>query len=247
LARRGERRAFFLISVFRRFLVKYKNCRIDQVDSSDVLVSLRSGLVFMVKEGFPFIIVPVVLALIAGYFQLWLFAALFVVLAGFMAYFFRDPNRVTPEGDGLIISAADGKVTRIDTNDAGKIVSVFLSPLDVHINRSPITGKIIDTEYIKGKKGPATTNNASFVNERNSLTIQNERMTVVCTQIAGIVARRIVCWKKTGDELKRGERFGLIKFSSRTDLLMPHDAEIKVRIGDRVRGGETVIAALPEI
>ncbi len=201
----------------------------------------------MVKEGFPFVIVPAVLALIAGFFQIWLLAAAFVLLAAFMAYFFRDPYRTIPEGDRLIVSAADGKVTRIDETEAGKVVSVFLSPIDVHINRSPIAGKIIKVDYIKGKKGPATTNNASFINERNSLTIQNDLMTVVCTQIAGIVARRIVCWKKNGDELGLGEKFGLIKFSSRTDLLMPLEVDLKVKIGDRVVGGETIIAALPEV
>jgi phosphatidylserine decarboxylase len=207
--------------------------------------SLRSGKLFMVKEGLPFVIVPAILALIAGFFQIWLLAAAFVLLAAFMAYFFRDPYRTIPKGDRLILSAADGKVTRIDETDAGKIVSVFLSPIDVHINRSPIAGKIINVEYIKGKKGPATTNNASFINERNSLTIQNELMTVVCTQIAGIVARRIVCWKANGDTLVSGEKFGLIKFSSRTDLLMPNEVELRVRIGDRVVGGETIIAELP--
>ncbi len=199
----------------------------------------------MVKEGFPFIIVPIVLALISGFFQVWLLAAAFVLLAAFMAYFFRDPFRRIPEGERLILSAADGKVTRIDSTEAGKIVSVFLSPIDVHINRSPIAGKIINVEYIKGKKGPATTNNASFINERNSLTIQNDLMTVVCTQIAGIVARRIVCWKQKGDSLGSGDKFGLIKFSSRTDLLMPQEVELKVQIGDRVVGGETIIAELP--
>jgi phosphatidylserine decarboxylase len=199
----------------------------------------------MVKEGFPFIIVPAVLALILGYFQLWPLVVLFVLLTAFMAYFFRDPHRAIPQGDGIVVSAADGKVTRIDQNDDGKLVSVFLSPLDVHVNRSPIAGKITKAEYIPGKKGPATTNEASFINERNSLTIVGERMTVVCTQIAGIVARRIVCWNKVGDELELGQRFGLIKFSSRTDVLMPPGVELLVSIGDRVVGGETIIAKLP--
>lgn len=198
----------------------------------------------MVKEGFPFVIAPVILALIFGFLQLWIVAAFFVLLAAFMAYFFRDPHRRIPAGDNIIVSAADGRVTRIDENENGKLVSVFLSPLDVHINRAPIAGRITKVEYIRGKKAPATSNQASFTNERNSLTIVNDRMTVVCTQIAGIVARRIVCWSKAGDDLALGEKFGLIKFSSRTDLLMPVDVEILVKIGDRVVGGETVIAKL---
>ncbi|MEO7675086.1 MAG: phosphatidylserine decarboxylase [Pyrinomonadaceae bacterium] len=199
----------------------------------------------MVKEGFPFVITPLIIALIFGFFHLWIFAAFFVLLAGFMAYFFRDPVRRIPDGDRIIVSAADGRVTRIDESGLGKTVSVFLSPLDVHINRAPIAGKIIKVDYIKGKKAPATSDEASFSNERNSLTIENDKMTVVCTQIAGIVARRIVCWSKQGDELALGEKFGLIKFSSRTDLLMPNAVEILVKIGDRVVGGETLIAKLP--
>ncbi len=159
-----------------------------------------------------------------------------------MAYFFRDPKRKIPTGDGIIVSAADGKVTRIEENDDGKLVSVFLSPLDVHINRSPISGTIIETDYIRGKKVPATRNDASLVNERNSITIKGEKITVLCTQIAGIVARRIVCWNKTGDILQIGQKYGLIKFSSRTDLLMPNSVELMVKIGDRVVGGETIIA-----
>lgn len=198
----------------------------------------------MVKEGFPFVIVPLVLALIFGFFQIWIVAALFVLLAAFMAFFFRDPHREVPQGDDIIISAADGRVTRIDESEAGKLVSVFLSPIDVHINRAPIAGKITKVDYVAGKKSPATSDQASFINERNSLTIVGEKMTVVCTQIAGILARRIVCWRKAGDEVELGERFGLIKFSSRTDLLMPHNVEVLVSIGDKVVGGVTVIAKL---
>lgn len=198
----------------------------------------------MVKDGIPFVIVPAVIALILGYFQLWLLVVVFVILTAFMAYFFRDPHRTIPQGDDIVVSAADGKVTRIDENADGKLVSVFLSPLDVHVNRSPIAGQIEKVEYIPGKKGPATTNQASFINERNSLTIVGDKMTVVCTQIAGIVARRIVCWNKQGDSLELGQRFGLIKFSSRTDVLMPPNVDILVSIGDRVVGGETIIARL---
>jgi phosphatidylserine decarboxylase len=196
----------------------------------------------MVKEGFPFVIVPAILALIFGALGFWIIASIAAILAAFMAYFFRDPYRVVPGQPGLIVSAADGRVTRIDSTDEGKNVSVFLSPLDVHINRSPIEGTISKIEYIHGKKIPATSNNASFENERNALTIENKDISVVCTQIAGVLARRIVCWNKTGDHLSRGERFGLIKFSSRTDLLMPNTVELCVIVGDRVKGGETVIA-----
>ena len=198
----------------------------------------------MAKEGYPFVLIPAVAALLFGYFGLWIVAGLMASLAAFMAYFFRDPYRNIPQDADIIVSAADGRVTRVEEIDEGKIVSVFLSPLDVHINRSPIAGVIEKAEYIKGKKTPATSNEASFTNERNSLTIKGEKVTVVCTQIAGIVARRIVCWSKAGDKLERGQKFGLIKFSSRTDLLMPQNVDVLVKIGDRVTGGETVIARI---
>jgi phosphatidylserine decarboxylase len=208
----------------------------------------------MVKEGLPFIIIPLVDALVCGvvYFFIvdsvifLILVVVFVLLAAFMAYFFRDPRRAIPAEAGIVVSAADGKVTRIEETEHGKLVSVFLSPVDVHINRAPIAGKIVKIDYQKGKKVPAMRDDASIVNERNSLTIEGENMTVVCTQIAGILARRIVCWRKEGDNLELGEKFGLIKFGSRTDLLMPNEVEVLVSIGDKVVGGETIIARLKE-
>jgi phosphatidylserine decarboxylase len=196
----------------------------------------------MVKEGLPFILVPLAVAVVLAFFGWWLFAGVFAFVTAFMLYFFRDPERTTPDEPGLIISAADGCVTRIDSTPEGKVVSVFLSPLDVHINRSPITGLVLKIDYIKGRKKPATSDQASLVNERNSLVIEGDGLTVTCTQIAGILARRIVCWPREGDVLERGQRFGLIKFGSRTDIKMPADCEVLVNIGDRVKGGETVIA-----
>ncbi|MBK7393632.1 MAG: phosphatidylserine decarboxylase [Chloracidobacterium sp.] len=196
----------------------------------------------MVREGIPFILIPVVIAAGLGWFGLWPVAVVFAAVALFMMYFFRDPQRTVPQDDGLIVSAADGVVTRIDLTDTTKLVSVFLSPLDVHINRSPITGTIKEINYTRGKKMPATKDEASLVNERNALVIEGEGITITCTQIAGILARRIVCWPKAGDNLIRGQKFGLIKFSSRTDLLMPATVELMVKVGDRVKGGETVIA-----
>jgi phosphatidylserine decarboxylase len=196
----------------------------------------------MVKEGIPFVLIPALFVVVFGIFGWWAASALFLLLGLFMAYFFRDPKRNIPTDPNVIVSAADGRVTRIDETDNGTIVSVFLSPLDVHINRSPIAGTITNIVYTPGKKLPATSNNASFVNERNSLTISSPDMRVECTQIAGIVARRIVCWPRTGDNLERGQKFGLIKFSSRTDLLLPSNVSLAVKVGDRVRGGESVIA-----
>lgn len=196
----------------------------------------------MVREGIPFVLVPVFFAVVLGVLGWWVVAAAFAAVALFMMYFFRDPARTVPGDERVVVSAADGVVTRVEENDDSKLVSVFLSPLDVHINRAPITGRIIEVIYTRGLKKPATSNEASLVNERNSLIIEGDDITVTCTQIAGIVARRIVCWPREGDNLTRGEKFGLIKFSSRTDLLMPAKVELMVKVGDRVRGGETVIA-----
>lgn len=200
----------------------------------------------MVKEGIPFILIPIAIALIFGFFQIWIGVALFIGLTLFMAFFFRDPQRTVPTEADIIVSAADGKVTRVEDRENGKFVSVFLSPVDVHINRAPIAGKVIKVELLQGKKAPATSNEASQTNERNAITIEGEKMTVVCTQIVGILARRIVCWSKTGDNLELGEKYGLIKFGSRTDLLMPTNVEVLVKVGDRVIGGETIIGKLVE-
>ena len=198
----------------------------------------------MVKEGYPFVIVPILIALVFAYFYLWIGVVIFVLLALFMAYFFRDPQRTISDETDIIVSPADGRVTRVEENEDGKFVSIFLSPVDVHINRSPIAGRITKVSYISGKKMPATSNQASIINERNVLTIEGEKITVVCTQIAGILARRIVCWKSEGDQLALGERFGLIKFSSRTDLQMPPNVDVVVKVDDRVKGGETIIGKI---
>jgi phosphatidylserine decarboxylase len=128
--------------------------------------------------------------------------------------------------------------------DSPNVVSIFLSPLDVHINRAPIAGEITAVTYTRGRFLIATHKDASLVNEQNALTIRGERLTVVCRQIAGVLARRIVCWKRAGERVRLGERFGLIKFSSRTDVVLPPEVEVTVRVGDRVRGGTSIIGRL---
>ena len=198
----------------------------------------------IVKESIPYIVVPVLLAVAAAALGFWYVAGIFFLVALFMAFFFRDPKRVPPSDPDVVVSPADGKVTRIDAAESGTVVSIFLSPFDVHINRSPISGKIVNVLYSPGKFLMATNEKASLVNEQNALTIQGEKITVVCKQIAGILARRIVCWKATGDSLGLGERFGMIKFSSRTDLLLPANVRVTVKEGERVRGGITVIGRI---
>lgn len=203
----------------------------------------------MVKDGYPYVIVPIVLAIIPVAVGYWYIAIPFVVLAGFMAYFFRDPERTIPTEPNIVVSPADGRVTRVcrlapDSEDSPNVVSIFLSPFDVHINRAPIAGKIIDITFTTGKFLMATKEAASLVNEQNALTIEGANVTLVCKQIAGVLARRIVCWKKAGDEVSLGERFGMIKFSSRTDLILPREVAVEVSVGDRVRGGATIIGRL---
>lgn len=198
----------------------------------------------IVKESIPYIVVPVLLAVAAAVLGFWYVAGIFLLVALFMGFFFRDPKREPPSDPDIVVSPADGKVTRVDAAESGTVVSIFLSPLDVHINRSPITGKIVNVLYSPGKFLMATNEKASLVNEQNALTIQGEKITVVCKQIAGILARRIVCWKAAGDSLGLGERFGMIKFSSRTDLLLPANVKVTVKEGQRVRGGITVIGRI---
>ena len=202
----------------------------------------------IVKESIPYILVPALLGIAAAVLGYWYVAAFLFVIALFMAFFFRDPKRVPPADPDVVVSPADGRVTRIGPAstgaDAPNVISIFLSPLDVHINRSPIPGKIVDVIYSPGKFLMATNEKASLVNEQNALTIQGEKITVVCKQIAGILARRVVCWKGKGDNLGLGERFGMIKFSSRTDVLLPANVKITVKEGQRVRGGTTVIGRI---
>jgi phosphatidylserine decarboxylase len=203
----------------------------------------------MVRDGIPFVLAPLALALLALAFGYWYVALLLLGVAAFMAFFFRDPERAAPAEDDVVVAPADGRVTRVaplDTNDAQSptVVSIFLSVFDVHVNRAPIAGEISDAAYTRGRFVIATREEASLVNEQNSLTIRGARMTVVCKQIAGVLARRIVCWKSVGDHVSLGERFGLIKFSSRTDLILPHEVEVVVRVGERVRGGVSMIGRL---
>ena len=166
-----------------------------------------------------------------------------------MAFFFRDPERAIPEGKGFFVSPADGKVILVKDvhekeylNSDVKEISIFMSPLDVHINRAPCDGKVSVVKYSPGKFMAAYKDDASVKNENIVMVLDAEKDRMLVRQVAGFVARRAVCRVKAGDMLKRGERYGLIKFSSRLDVYLPKDAHIKVRPGDRVRAGETVIA-----
>jgi phosphatidylserine decarboxylase len=166
----------------------------------------------------------------------------FYVLAAFCLYFFRDPERIPPPGD-VIVSPADGKVVSIrKVDDAQTRVSIFLNIFDVHVNRTPIPGSITDVQYHEGKFLVASREAASSENEQNTLIIEGSGTRVVCRQIAGLIARRIVCYKRPGDSVSKGERIGYIKFGSRVDVFFGPEWSPAVNVGARVAGGLTILA-----
>lgn len=201
----------------------------------------------MAKEGIPFIVLFLIPAAIFAVLGWWIAMAVCLLLAAFMAFFFRDPERNCPTDDTLIVSPADGRVVVVapvepDRKDSPTQISIFLSPMDVHINRSPIAGEIIDFVYKPGAFHVASRDIASVENEQNIATIKGRLVTIQIRQIAGVLARRVVFWKKKGDRIALGERVGLMKFGSRMDVIVPAGVEVLVRKGDRVTGGVTVIA-----
>lgn len=197
------------------------------------------------REGWPFIIAPLGGAALGLALGAPLLAAGAVLLSGAMAFFFRDPERHPPADPRAVVAPADGRVVRVERTPEGTSISIFLSILDVHINRAPVGGRVVARRHTPGRFVIATRDEASAVNERNELVIDDGSRLITCRQIAGVVARRIVCWKQVGDPVARGERIGLIRFGSRTDLLLPSEVEVTVAVGDRVRGGETVVGRMP--
>jgi len=203
----------------------------------------------MAKEGIPFIILFLAPALIFLALGWWIAAALCFLLTAFMAFFFRDPERNCPVDDHIVVSPADGRVVAAvpveeRAENSPTQISIFLSPLDVHINRAPIAGEIVDVVYKPGAFHIASREIASVENEQNVVTIRGEKLTVVFRQIAGVIARRIVLWRKKGDRVALGERIGLMKFSSRMDVILPAEVEVLVKKGDRVIGGVSVLGRL---
>jgi len=215
------------------------------------IINFEAGIIVLriAREGFTYILVPAVLAIVALLLGYWVAAVPFLLLTAFMLYFFRDPERELPTEPNVVVSPADGRVTRVralvpEREGSPTLVSIFLSPFDVHINRSPIAGQVTDVSYVKGKFLMATDERASLINEQNVLTIVGDNVSIVCKQIAGILARRIVCWKQKSDRVDLGERIGLIKFSSRTDVVLPENVKVEVREGMRVKGGATIIGRI---
>jgi phosphatidylserine decarboxylase len=205
------------------------------------------------REGMVFILPLAGLTLVLWVLGFLVPAGLFFLFTLFVLYFFRDPERSIPPEEGAIISPADGKVIHVEPcreerflkSPAVKI-SVFMSLFNVHVNRIPLSGSIADSSYFPGKFFRANLDKASSANEQNALLIETAGGARILTvQIAGIIARRIVCWVKKGDRVARGQRFGLIRFGSRLDIYLPPDIQVQARVGQRVYGGQTILGYLP--
>jgi phosphatidylserine decarboxylase len=200
----------------------------------------------MVRDAYYYAIPLLVAAALIGWLTSPLWALPALLLAAFFLWFFRDPDRAIPDEPGALVSPADGKVTDIAPvtwNGATRLrISIFLNVFDVHVNRSPIGGIIREVRYQKGKFVNAMNAASAEQNEQNVVTVEGEDQTVVFKQIAGLLARRIVFTKKVGDRVERGERVGLIKFGSRVDVLLETSASLDVKVGDRVKGGSSVLA-----
>lgn len=206
---------------------------------------------YIVEDGYPFIIVPLLLALAAGYFINAYAAVLPVLLALYFMYFFRNPRRRPPTDDSLLVSPADGTVVGIEEvdedtylNQKCRKVIIFLSIFDVHVNRAPLPGTIDFQQYTCGRFRPAYKDGVGYENERYSIGIHSTRTDILVNIIAGVLARRIVSWVTLGDELQHGQLYGMIKFGSCAEIYVRDNVEITVKKGDKVRGGESVIGRI---
>ncbi len=205
----------------------------------------------MVRDGYLYgIALFIVAALLHLFLGGWLWPIVPVLLAFFFLWFFRDPHRAIPQGEGLVVSPADGKVTqvlRVTTSDGDTFhLSIFLNVFNVHVNRSPISGVLREVRYQKGEFLNAMNPASAERNEQNLAVVESDQgYTVSFKQIAGLLARRIVFNPAPGARLERGERIGLIKFGSRVDVLLPGNAELHVKVGDHVAGGATILARIP--
>ena len=198
----------------------------------------------IVKDAFVFLIPLLILALGAIALGMPLAGIFLLLLSAFVAFFFRNPRRIIPEDPKVIVSPADGRVVRVERVGNVTKLSIFLSIFNVHVNRSPMRGRIEAMDYKKGRFRAAFNQAASVENERNIIMLSQGNVKLVFTQIAGVIARRIVCWKRVGDLVEKGDLVGLIRFGSRVDVLFPAGTEVTVQIGDRVRGGSSPIGVI---
>ncbi|RJQ21763.1 MAG: phosphatidylserine decarboxylase family protein [Nitrospiraceae bacterium] len=203
------------------------------------------------KEGYPFILIFIALTAVSALLRIHWLSAVFLILTLFMFYFFRDPERVTPPDTNAFYSPADGKVIIIGEAEENEIlnektlkISIFMSPLNVHVNRAPCEGVVKEVKYFPGKFFNAATDEASLRNEHITMLLESAHGKIVVRQIAGAVARRAVCRAKPGEVLKQGQRYGIIKFSSRLDIFLPLNTTVKVKLGDKVKAGETVLGEI---
>ncbi len=201
----------------------------------------------MVSDAYYYAVPLIGAALLIGWLTSPLWGTPVLVLAGFFFWFFRDPDRLIPDAAGAVVSPADGKVTDVAPSPDGSRrtrISVFLSVFDVHVNRSPMEGVIRDVVYRKGKFLNAMGSDSAEQNEQNIVTVEGGGQVLIFKQIAGLLARRIVFTKNVGEHVQRGERVGMIKFGSRVDVLLNASAKVQVKVGDRVKGGASVLAYL---
>ena len=198
----------------------------------------------IVKDAYRFLLPLLGAAALAFGLRLYWVAILALLLAAFVAFFFRNPRRDIPSDPRVIVSPADGRVVKVERVGNVTRLSIFLSIFNVHVNRSPIAGRIEAIDYRRGKFKAAFNHSASVENERNVIMVAQGNIKLVFTQIAGLIARRIVCWKKVGDTVGKGELIGLIRFGSRVDVLFPAGTDVTVERGDRVRGGSTPIGVI---
>jgi phosphatidylserine decarboxylase len=201
------------------------------------------------KEGFPFLIPSLILTVGVAAIGWTVLTVLGILLTLFIAFFFRNPKREIPDLHNIILSPADGKVIHVGEDQEDRFlkeralkISIFMSVLDVHINRSPVTGKVLERSYHPGRFLVASAEKASLDNEQNALVLEMEdHSKILVIQIAGFIARRIVCYANAGDRLKMGETFGLIRFGSRVDLYLPANVKPTVRVGQHIKGGESIV------
>jgi len=196
----------------------------------------------MVRDGYKFVLPLLILTGFSVFLHQPVLTAIILVLTAFTAFFFRNPYRRIPDGANLVVSPADGKVVKISKDENGEqTLCIFLNIFNVHVTRAPIAGAVAQFEYKRGKFKVAFDEEASRVNEQNIVSFAGTDLSIVVKQVAGLIARRVVCWKKPGDAIERGELFGLIRFGSRVDMVMPARVNIRVGVGDKVRGGSTII------
>lgn len=204
------------------------------------------------KEGYPFICYSGFATILSALLGYPLITIVLLIITTFIAMFFRDPERIAPEGENNLVSPADGKVIKAElvkdvrfSDDEVMMISIFMNVFNVHVNRVPVSGNVTRVQYVPGTFLAADNAQAHLKNEYCAITmtdVNNHEITFV--QIAGLVARRIVCWLEPGDTISRGKRFGLIRFGSRVDIYLPRDSQVTVRLGQKVAGGETIIAQL---